>query len=357
MPKNLKPIDQRFDAETASGRFAGVLLITKDDATIYAKAFGLADNGNAIKNTLETRFRFGSVGKLFTEVAVMQLVQAGKLDLDAPIKTYIPDYPNAEITSSVTVADLMAHAGGTGDEFGPVFDAHQAELRTPSDFIRLFGSRGPEFPPGTRQRYSNFGFEILGRIIEEVSGLSYRDYVQRNVFARAGMSSTDNRPEEQCDPRRATPYMTVSGRLVRATVPAVVRLRDTPDAHGYLTYQGGPDGGGFTTANDLLRFVRALKTDELLDPAHTDRLLNGTITLQNGDKTHFDTGGPLKGGGRFIGHNGVSPGSSAQVRAFPDGYAIVILANRDQPLAFDLFDDVVQQLLGANDAPATRPIG
>ena len=106
---------------------------------------------------------------MFTGVAVLQLAQVGKLRLDAPLNTYLPDYPNKALASKVTIHQLLTHTGGTGDFFGPEYDGHRLDLRTIGDYVARFGSRGLEFEPGSRWEYSNSGFILLGAVIERVS--------------------------------------------------------------------------------------------------------------------------------------------------------------------------------------------
>ena len=114
------------------------------------QAYGLADREHNIPNTLKTRFRIGSLNKVFTAVATLQLVQQGKLGLDDPVGKYLTDYPNKDIATKVTIRQLLTHTGGTGDLFGPEFNAHRLELRTHQDYVKLYGNRGPSFEPGSR---------------------------------------------------------------------------------------------------------------------------------------------------------------------------------------------------------------
>src|SRR5678816_2353300 len=117
--------------------------------------------------------------KMFTATSILQLVQAGKIKLTDALGKYVTDYPNREVATKVTIHQLLTHTGGTGDIFGPEFDAHREELRTLADYVRLYGRRGPEFEPGSRWAYSNYGFILLGAVIERVTGHSYYDYVQQ----------------------------------------------------------------------------------------------------------------------------------------------------------------------------------
>ena len=125
------------------------------------------------------------MNKMFTAVAILQLVEAGKVELTAPLGTYLTHYPNRDV-AKVTIHQLLTHTGGTGDIFGPDFDLHRTELRTLADYVQLYGTRGLEFQPGSDWSYSNYGFILLGRVIEKVTGQSYYDYVQRTHLRARG---------------------------------------------------------------------------------------------------------------------------------------------------------------------------
>jgi Beta-lactamase len=125
--------------EASADRFSGAVLVAKEGEVLFSKAYGLADREQRIPNTLQTRFRIGSMNKMFTAVAILQLVEAGKVDLTAPLGTYLT-YPNREVATEVTIHHLLTHTGGTGDIFGPEFEAHREELRTLADYVELYGS-------------------------------------------------------------------------------------------------------------------------------------------------------------------------------------------------------------------------
>src|SRR4029079_11028426 len=147
---------KRVDELVPADLFAGAVLVAKDGKTVFAQAYGLADREKKTPNTLKTRFRLGSMNKMFTAVATMQLVQNGKLDLKAPFGNYLTDYPNKDLASKVTIEQLLTHTGGTGDIFGPDFDKHRLELKTLRDYVNLYGQRALEFEPGSRWQYSNY---------------------------------------------------------------------------------------------------------------------------------------------------------------------------------------------------------
>jgi CubicO group peptidase (beta-lactamase class C family) len=246
----------------------------------------------------------------------MQLAQDGRLDLEVPIGRYLADYPNQDVAAKVTIANLLTHTGGTGDIFGPDFDAHKASLRTLEDYVHLFGTRPLAFAPGSRYAYSNYGFILLGRIVEEVSGLGYDDYIQRNIFEPAGMTSTGNLPESTVLPRRAIGYMGSGDPLRRADET--------------LPLSGTSAGGGYSTVVDFNRFVNGLTSHQLLRSDTLQKLIDGGITMDDGQFVAFDFGGSMAGAGRYIGHNGGAPGQSGALYHFLDSdFTVVVLSNRD----------------------------
>lgn len=325
-PPKLQPaaliaaVKARLEAEAAADKFSGAVLIAKDGKPIFTQAYGLADREARTPITAETQFRYGSMGKMFTAVSILQLEQAGKLDLTAPVGRYLKAYPNAAIATKVTIENLLTHTGGTGDIFGAEFTAHRLSLHDAKDYVALYGARPPEFPPGDRVAYSNYGFMLLGRIVEAASGLSYDDYVQQHIYAPAGMTDTGMLPETVHLAHRATGYRREQGQLVSAA--------DTQP------YRGTPAGGGYSTVGDLLRFGNALTLGRLLDGEHLKRLTTGGITGADGTFYRYDFGGTTSEGSRFIGHAGGAPGMNGELRVFPDdGYTVVVLANRDPPVA------------------------
>jgi CubicO group peptidase (beta-lactamase class C family) len=230
--ETLAALETWLRVEASADRFSGAVLVAKDGEVLFSEAYGLADREREIPNTLQTRFRIGSMNKMFTAVAILQLVEVGEIELTAPLGRYLTDYPNREVAEQVTIHHLLTHTGGTGDTFGPQFDAHREELRTLDDYVELYGERGPEFEPGKRWAYSNYGFILLGVVIEAVTGQSYYDYVDEHVYEPAGMTGTGSLPEAQAVPDRAIGYMDPSGGA---------DWRPNTDT---LPYRGTSAGGG-----------------------------------------------------------------------------------------------------------------
>jgi D-alanyl-D-alanine carboxypeptidase len=316
-----------LDEQAAAGRFAGTVLLAKDGEPIFTGEYGLADRESGVENTLQTRFRNGSMNKMFTAVAVLTLAQAGKLSLDDPIGKYLTDYPNQMLASKVTIHNLLTHTGGTGDVFGPKYAAHRLELRTHEDYV----DRDLEFEPGARWMYSNYGFVLLGRIIEKVSGQSYYDYVRAHVYEPAGMTSTGSVPEDENVPNRSVGYM-------RAPGGRVVPNTDT------LPYRGMAAGGGYTTVGDLLRFANALTNHTLLDVRYAQLLTTGKVDA-GGGRYAYGFEERIVDGVKSIGHGGGAPGMNGDLRIFPDsGYVVAVLSNLDPPAAQRISDFIGNRL-------------
>lgn len=322
---------KEIESQTAADAFSGTVLIARDGKQVFAEAYGPADREHKIPNTLKSRFRIGSMNKMFTAVSTLQLVQAGKLDLKGTVGKYLTDYPNKDIASKVTIEQLLTHTGGTGDFFGPDFDAHRLELRTLQDYIKLYGNRAPKFEPGTQWEYSNYGFLLLGVIIEKVSGQSYYDYVREHVYTPAGLTSTGSEPEDKPVPDRSVGY-------TRMDSPEWKPNTDT------LPYRGTSAGGGYSTVEDLARFAQALTSNKLLDAHYTEMLTTGKPGTP--DNTYaFGFEDRLVNGVRCFGHGGGAPGMNGDLRICPStGYVVAVLANLDPPAATRVSDFIVNRL-------------
>lgn len=336
----LPALRDKLDRETAAGRFSGAVLVARDGRTVFEQAYGLADRERRIPNTVNTRFRIGSMNKMFTAVAVLQLAQAGKLRLDAPVGTYLTDYPNEEVRSKVTIHHLLTHTGGTGDIFGPEFDAHRHDLRTIRDYVQLYGARPLAFEPGSRWEYSNYGFILLGAVIEKVSGMSYYDYVASHVFAPAGMTSTASLPEDSVVATRSVGYTRGDGGGTALTSNAET-----------LPYRGSSAGGGYSTVGDLLRFATALREHRLLNEQYTALLTTGKVAALGGQYAYGFIDRTV-GGTRVVGHGGGAPGMNGDLAIEPQtGYVVAVLSNLDPPAAQRISSFVVNRLPSAAPAP------
>jgi len=325
-------VRKKLDADAAAGSFAGAVLVSKNGKPIFAEAYGLADREHKIPDTLKTRFRIGSMNKMFTAVAILQLVQANKLGLNDPLGKYLTDYPNKDVAAKVTIHELLTHTGGTGDIFGPEFDAHRPELRTLQDYVKLYGSHGPKYDPGSRWEYSNYGFVLLGVVIEKVSGESYYDYVREHIYNPAGMASTGSEPESQAVTDRSVGYTKMGGNG-----------QWQPNADT-LPYRGTSAGGGYSTVEDLLKFANALQENKLLNAHFTEMLTTGKDGTPDNSYAYGFSDHKINGT-RCFGHGGGAPGMNGELEICPGtGYVVAVLSNLDPPAATQISDFITNRL-------------
>jgi D-alanyl-D-alanine carboxypeptidase len=329
----LAAVSTRIDEAAAQDQFSGAVLIARKGEVLLQKAAGRANRETGTPNTVDTQFRNGSMNKMFTAVATMQLVEAGKIRLDDPMSKHLPDYPNKDVASKVTIRHLLSHTGGTGDIFGPLFQKNRQTLRTHSDYVTLYGTRGLGHEPGAEFRYSNYGFVLLGAIIERVSGMSYFDHVRTKVFEPAGMRSTGSLPETETVPNRSHGYM---------------RRKDAWISNAEtLPWSGTSAGGGYSTVGDFFRFAEALQSGKLINRSSLAQM---TTPVRQGYGFGMVIQG--QGAGRSFGHGGGAQGQNGELRVFPElGYVVVTLSNLDPPAASRLLEYVVARL----PAPVTQP--
>ena len=321
----VKKVRERIAELKGEESFSGAVLIAHNGGIILDEAWGMADDSRHISNTTDTQFCVGSMNKMFTSVAILQLVQQGKLELDKPLAAYWPDYPNRDLASRVTIRQLLSHTAGTGDIFTPELEAHRNEMRTLADYIKLFGNRPVRFDPGTKWEYSNYGFILLGRLIELVSGEPYQDYVRKNVYLPAGMLHTDSLPESAHGQERAIGYTRGPNGLV-------------PNA-GMMRWSSTSAGGGYSTAGDLFLFAQALQSGKLLDSALLKEATTGN-TIHNS----YGLGFYVLDDGAY-GHGGGGPGINGELHILPESnYVLIALVNRDPPLATSMVDTITQIL-------------
>lgn len=302
------------------GAFNGSALVARDGRAIYTGAYGVTDLASTAAVDIDTRYPVASIGKAFTHVAVLQLVQQGRLSLDATVGELIPDYPN-EITRGATVAQLLNHRAGVADIFGPAFrELPKERLNSNAAYFQFVSHQPPTFAPGQGEEYCNGCYVVLGEIIARVSGRSYEDYVSQNVFAAAGMSRSgffrrDVLPSD-------TAHFT--GRPMGPGT----ELRDVSQFHGV---SGSAAGNAYSTVGDILAFDNALREHRLLNAELTAQVLRGEAEAGRATaRIGFAGGGP--------GVNTLLYGNGA--------WTLVVLTNREPPLAEAIGQTVFPLLAG-----------
>jgi CubicO group peptidase (beta-lactamase class C family) len=299
--------------------FSGVLLVRRDGQDLVAKAYGYADAGEHVPNTMDTRFFMASQGKMFTAVSIFQLIEKGRVSLDDMVGKFLPHYPNRDIATKVSVRMLLSHSGGTG-EMGllePGDAANRAKVHSIAAIIALNGVRGPAFPPGTKFDYSNYGYVLLGAIVEKASGMDYYAYVQKNILDSAGMTHTGF-PLHDDMAGIAVPMTMKNGKLVSA-------MDQWP-------WRGTPAGGGVSTANDEAKFVAALNSNKLISKASLAFATHAPGGLGFKEGNGFGYGFIESGvnGLNYWGHAGGADGDSTVLNYTQKiRMTFVCLANRD----------------------------
>ena len=328
LPALMADAETKLEALRAQDALSGALLVARNGKVLLDWRGGEADREGGIPVDAGTRFRLASSNKMFTAVALLQLVQAGTVGLDDTIGRHLPDYPNKAVADEVTVRQLLTHTSGLGDFFGDDFDQYSASLKTLDDYVQRFARDAPQFTPGSQDSYSNYGFIVLGRIIEAVSGQSYYAYVEQHILRPAGMTGTGFEPETVTVPQRAVAYTKKDGQWVRETKS--------------LPWRGMSAGGGYSTATDMLKFAEALRSGTLVSPA----LLQQATTAQN-HKRWYGYGFVVQGEGREhqYGHEGGAPGSNSAIVVLPaQGYVIVGLANVDPDAIGNVVNYIARRL-------------
>jgi D-alanyl-D-alanine carboxypeptidase len=320
-----KELETYFGSLVAENKLSGVVLVARNGVTVASKAAGIANQATKAPINLNTKFNLGSMNKMFTAVAVAQLAQAGKLSFTDTVGKHLPDYPNKEVAEKVTIHHLVTHTSGMGMYWNDKFMAQREKLLTVAAHLPLFAGDPLLFPPGEKFQYSNSGFMLLGAIIEKISGQDYYSYVQEHIYKPAGMIDTGFYEPGREIPNLAVGYSRMS--------PDGKRLDEARDNTNTREVKGGPAGGGYSTAPDLVRFQAALLGHKLLDQEHTTLITTGKVDGPHGmGRYGYGFGDNSSDGKHSVGHNGGAPGIAANFEMYPEsGYTAVTLMNTDPP--------------------------
>lgn len=329
-----KQIKSFMDKLAALDAFSGTLLVAKDGKPIFKRAYGLASKAYNIPNRIDTKLNIASIGKAFTAVLIMQLVEQGNLSLTDTVGKALPDYPNKQAAEKITIHHLLSHSSGLGDIHGQKYLARKDFIRQVRDYFPLFADEPLSFEPGEQMQYSNSSYILLGAIIEKVSGENYFDYICKQVFNPSGMINTDFYEVDVDTPNLATGYTNYED--LGNDLDFRFHLKQRRNTLRYGTMKGNPQGGAFSTVEDLLRFSIALRENKLLSAKSLDLITAPKFFFRKyaaGD-IYYGYGFELEkiNGKRVIGHGGGDFGVSSAVRWYPDSgnYTVVVLSNYDR---------------------------
>jgi CubicO group peptidase (beta-lactamase class C family) len=316
--------------------FSGCLTVSDGASTIFDECRGLAERSFGVKADHETKFRIGSMDKMFTAVAIAELVEAGKLSWDSRLAEIVPEYPDRDAARNITVWQLLHHTAGLGDFFVPEFFAHREKFVDPGDYLDLIARQPRTGEPGKQWNYSNAGYVLLGRIIENVSGERYFDYIRRHVFEPAGMDSSGFDSQEDITPKLAAGY-----------------FHDGPFSTAWkantltLPFKGSPAGGGYSTNADLIRFANALREGKLVGPKALAKMFEDEVPAGPGAYA-AGFGDRLSHGRHIRGHAGGAPGMSADLAiVWETKAAVAITSNEGESSTAMLLAEHIADLLAA----------
>jgi CubicO group peptidase (beta-lactamase class C family) len=359
-------------AEFAAQRdFSGLARISVAGATAFEACYGLANRADGVPVRPGTRFGLASVTKMFTAVTVAGLVGAGMLSFERPVIDILPpERRPSTLRADVTLAHLLSHLSGIADYFEEQADqpGDYADLwagrptyamRRPADFLPLFGELAPYRPPGERFQYSNAGYVLLGLVIEEIAQAPYTEVVTQRVFDRANMPDSGFFALDEARPDVAVGYRppAVDGGPWRSNIFTIPII-------------GGADGGAFSNAADLDRFLRAYDDGTLLGTTLRDAMLTPRADMGNARPEGLapeqadpaqgtllrGPAGPWMGYGvvqygagrtRRFGHGGGDPGVEVYVMRFPELDVNGIVLGNTEGLAGQVRDLLVEAVVAA----------
>ncbi len=327
---NAAEIHDLLQQMSEAGEFSGTVLIRQGEKDLYAGAFGWANRAFRVPNTINTLFGHASVTKMFTAVAILQLVEEGRLSLASPVLERL-ELTGTAISRQVTVQHLLTHTSGIADYFEDddsaaleqlLLSIPPQHLTTPAGFLPYFAHKQARFEPGARFEYNSAGYVLLGLVIEKVSGLPYFDYIRQMIFDRAGMIDADFIPFDVVRERVAEGYMAMT-RADGSVTGWRRNIHSVPPC-------GSPDGGAFASAPAMIQFMRALREGRLISREMAARMRRPHVVVA--PRINYGYGlWVVTNGDRLVryGHTGEDPGVSARVMYYPEQEIdIAILGNQ-----------------------------
>ena len=328
-------VDTYLKSQMQQHRIVGLTVkIIRDGKTIKTAAYGLANVELNVPAKPETVFEIGSITKQFTAAGILMLAQDGKLSVNDKLSKYLKDTPEA--WANVTLRHLLTHTSGIKSYTG--LDGFQIWRHlTQEQFIKAIGKEPMEFQPGDSWKYCNTGFNLLGYIIENVSGKNYWDFMGERIFQPLGMNATTRRLFSLVIPNRASGYEQTNHVWVN---------RDTDLTEVFSA------GAIASTVGDLAKWNGSLDADRLLNAASKAQMWT-PVRLNDGKSRKYGFGWNLDAleGHKNIGHGGSTSGFSASIQRFPDDHlAVIILTNTDEEIATTLAKKVATLLFAKPSA-------
>lgn len=324
--KDASPMSAEFDkilsAQFGPSETGCAALVAIKGQVVYRKAFGLANLELNVPMQPDMVFRVGSITKQFTAISILQLMEQGKLSLQDDITKFIPDYPTHGY--KITIEHLLTHTSGIKSYTNvPEFADYRRDDKKPEEVIKIFRNQPMEFAPGTKWNYNNSGYFLLGYIIEKVSGMTYSEYLEKNIFGPAGMTNSLYGSDTKIIKNRAYGYQPGSNGVENADIISM----SLPYAAGSIQ----------STVDDLFKWNQAVHSykivkKETLDKAFTE------YKLSDGKGTAYGYGWMLKQlqGSPTIEHGGAINGYLCNAVYLPDEDVFVALFSNNNGKSPDL---------------------
>lgn len=332
-PNTLSWLNSYIDKLIAENDLAGSVLIAEDERVVFERVYGFADAKRAVKVTSETRFNLGSGNKMFTALAIAQLVAAGKLSYHDPLLKFFPDFPQRELAAKVTIHHLLSHTSGIGEFWTDEYQRHWHEIKSLRDYLPWIYRAGITFVPGKEFHYSNSNFLLAGLIIEQASGMDYYNYVRQNIYQLLGMTATDSY-------FRNDDKVSLAAPLKREGASWVVTDQNL---------RGSSAGGGYSTTRDMLKFARGLVAGKILSKENLSTML-ASKTRGLAEATDYGYGFILSNEGNVpsFGHGGIAAGVNFEFCYFPQlDLTFVIFCNQNNGAYDDLRKNIIKLITGA----------
>ena len=305
-------------------KFSGNVLVMQNGKDLIKESYGLADKEKNIPINMDTKINLGSINKAFTAVCVLQLIEAGKISHDDKITQYIPEL-KADMADEISIYNLLEMKSGLGSYWdSQLFLKNLQNLRNLEEYLPIITAYSLSSKPGTVWQYSNSSYELLGILVQRVTGQNYYDYVRENVYKKAGMKNTDAFERDKSTDNLAQGYTKFKdGEDFETQLPPERQYAFNYNINDSSPVKGTAAGGGFSTIDDMKRFVYALTNNQLLSKASTDLLINHFRDNQDRNPVYNVRGGA----------NGIN--SLVFYNAAKD-LLIVVLCNYDPPIGSEV---------------------
>lgn len=326
------PVDQLFSSYNGKDTPGAAVMVIKNGKPIFKKAYGLANLEDKTPVTLATNFRLASVTKQFTAMCIMRLVQSGRLGYDHNLQQIFPAFP--AYGRDITIRHLLQHTSGLIAYEDLIPDTATVQVLDQDVLKMMIGQDSTYFPPGSQYRYSNSGYAVLAMIVEKISGQSFAQFLQENIFKPLGMKNTVAYEKGVSTVKyRALGYRQEGGQFIFSDQS--------------LTSAVLGDGGIYSSVEDLLKWDQALYTEklvkqEILTAAFTSGILRDGKSLDYGFGWRIDQ----VNGQRRLWHTGSTSGFRNVIQRYPEAqFTVIILTNRAEPDVHTLADKLTDLFL------------